>query len=344
MITGLFGVNNSQTTPISSTTNPFSKSQVNVTGNNVVWNGYFASNKKSGKVSTIEAIEQLNKMKESESVQKTNPKDVEEASKKTVATNKLNKLFKIIQNQDFLKITEKHQNAIKILKANPATGALEKAFSNKLEAVNSRSMNLLETLSEALSSDFDAAKINEIAKVAKEATEKLMKDSQKILAGLIKAGAYAEAMLRVNSKEKKNEYENLANEVVEGLPDPSKDSEGTIFATNTETEDIDTSEETNNNPFGEDSGMLAQEITSDILSVNTDEKKTDEQTDEQTDDNEIIEEEISTTTENDESDKVLDKIKKDVVEELKKENGDDKLNLEPIKDEEGKTITSLLFS
>jgi hypothetical protein len=334
MVQGIYEIGNLQAKQY--TTNPFKKNFMCFVNNNL-WDNYSTTNtKRDEKVKSSEAITYLNNIQNKENAQKVTPKNAEEITKKTVATKKLDDLFKKLQKKEYVQITEKHQSAIKLLQENPALSALKDSILAKLGAVGERSLGLLEALSQARCEDLNSTKINSVIRVVKDASEQLMKDAQEILAGLVKVGAYSEAMLRVNSDDKKHKYEEMARKIAEGLPDPSKEQDINISSSS---ESI--AEEEVINPFGDENSNneISLAVQTEIQELNNKQDITDESESPEENVNEVSEN-ISSKGQDKESD--LDKIKKELVKDIKKEKGE-QAGDEVLKDALGSSMKSLLF-
>lgn len=185
--------------------------------NNVknLWDGY-AETKGSdtAKMSTIDAMATLNAVNKTE-----NTKDVQKKSK---AMERMAKLSEAMQNKDFLKLTQKHSDALELLKANPALSGHVKTLEEKLQGITAQSVYFIQKLELSSGQDLSADEINKICSEITNSAKKLEKDAQTIKMGILKAGAYSEAMMKIDDPEKKAKYEKLANETVSNLPDAFK--------------------------------------------------------------------------------------------------------------------------
>jgi hypothetical protein len=188
-----------------------------------------------------------------------------------------------------------------------------------------------------------------------KSAEQLSKNAQKILSGLVKIGAYSEAMLLVNDDTKKEKYRDIAVSIESTLPDVSKldiqsgagsSTENEIeSAYDTENSTDETNETTsagndNNvpelNTSGSDDNPFAMTNITSETSDNTI-SSSDSTVDDTSDDNS----ETADKTEKTDSDdtKELSQLKDEVKDEQKKHKAKNYLT-----DSFGNILSSVLFS
>jgi hypothetical protein len=325
------------------TSNPFA---TKVNSNNTLWNGYFTTdNEKSSKMTTAEGIEKLNSMKK-------NTEQAKEAKKVEQEKKKMSKLLQKMQKENAIKMTKKQSNALQLIKANPDLAFLHDGIITKLNAVLAQSANLLSTVIESLDSDLTSDKLNSINSSVTKAREQLVKDGQKILSGIVKIGAYSEAMLQVDDKKKKDKYQNAAITIAGNLPDVSK-QEVKLSSSSNSVEDIENNEETDSenieisqenstdtiNPFASQTDNDEQQVTENVTEDKTSKSEDVEDTDD-TDDE--LSDNVSNSTKQeskDEKDSEVETLKQEVKDELKKQKTGRKI----IKDANDKILSSVLF-
>lgn len=212
MIFGIYGVKFTQSERLG--TNLFATAPVSTNKANM-WDVYKADGAKDVEnLSTVDAMAKLNAI--------NNPEDVKEAQKKAKAMEKMAKLSKTMQDKNFLNLTQKHMDAFKLLDVNPALSGLTGELYEKLIGITSQNVYLIQKLELSSMQDLSADEINKICNDISKAAKELEKDAKKIRAGILKAGAYSEAMMKIDDPEKKAKYEKLANETVKSLPDAFK--------------------------------------------------------------------------------------------------------------------------
>lgn len=316
--------------------NPFTTTPVNTNKANM-WDVYKADGAKDVKnISTVDAMAKLNAVNKTQDV------------KKAKAMEKMSKLSKSMQNKDFLNLTQKHMNAFKLLDANPALSGLADTLNEKLSGINAQNLYIIQKLELSSVQDLSADEINKICNDISKAAKDLEQDAKKIKTGLLKAGAYSEAMMKIDDPEKKAKYEKLANETVKNLPDAFKNKEEAAEVQDqldelygeedVEEQSMDEIEE--NNDFTEADGLgevgdfqspfLYDEDGSLLI-------EKFEQSDYEPE-AEAIENDKAEKDAEKELQKIRDEYKKDLKEQ-KELTGKDP---EPVKDEKGRTVKSLL--
>ena len=338
MIFGIYGVKFTQSERLG--TNLFATAPVSTNKANM-WDVYKADGAKDVEnLSTVDAMAKLNAI--------NNPEDVKEAQKKAKAMEKMAKLSKTMQDKNFLNLTQKHMDAFKLLDVNPALSGLTGELYEKLIGITSQNVYLIQKLELSSMQDLSADEINKICNDISKAAKELEKDAKKIRAGILKAGAYSEAMMKIDDPEKKAKYEKLANETVKSLPD--------AFKNKAEAAEVqDRLEELNG---GED----VEEQAEDEISENNDLPESDELGevgDFQSpflydDDGTLLIEKfeqpgydaVAEAKENDKAEKDADKELKKIKDEYKKDLKEQKeltgKDPEPIKDKKGRIVKSLL--
>ncbi len=316
--------------------NPFATAPVKTNKANM-WDVYKADGAKEVKnISTVDAMAELNAINK--------PQD----TKKIKAMEKMAKLSKSMQNKNFLNLTQKHMNAFKLLDANPALSGLVGKLDEKLIGITSQNVYLIQKLELSSMQDLSADEINKICNDISKAAKDLEQDAKKIRAGILKAGAYSEAMMKIDDPDKKAKYEKLANETVQNLPD--------AFKNKAEAAEVqDQLDELN----GEDG---VEEQSADEFEENNDFSEADELGEvgdfqspflydedgslliekfEQPDYNPEAEAKENDKAEKD-ADKELKKIKDEYKKDLKEQKELTGKDPEPIKDKKGRIVKSLL--
>jgi hypothetical protein len=318
------------------TSNPFT---ANVNSNNNLWNGYFTTdNEKSPKMTTAEGIEKLISMKK-------NTEQAKEAKKIEQEKKKMSKLLQKMQKEKAIEMTKKQSNALNLIKSNPDLAFLYDGIVTKLSAVLAQSNNLLSTVIESLDSDSTSDKLNSINTSVTKAREQLVKDGQKILSGIVKIGAYSEAMLLVEDDKKKDKYRNSAINIAQSLPDVSK-KELKLSSSSNYVENIEEPEDENIKTFQDDTAdnnkLFALQSNNDEIEKTEniseeDNSKTNNQND---NDSEISDNSNSSKQEiKDENDFETEQVKKEVEEELKKQKSGKKVLIGA----DNKALKSVLF-
>ena len=192
------------------------------------WTKYFSSSENSSvqpvkQVNTYDAMAQLNALNEAEKAQKpetSSAQNSKETEKKEKAQKKLSKLSEALQNNKSFEMNQKHNDALNMIENNPDLASLAKPIKEKLASVFNQSAFLQsKVLLTQSQSDLTADKILGVVNEVKQMFAQLQKDWQKITSGLIKTGAYSEAMMKVDDDEKKDKYKAKAYEIVASMPD-----------------------------------------------------------------------------------------------------------------------------
>lgn len=346
MVLGIYGVKFTQSERLGGG-NSFATAPVNTNKANM-WDVYKADGAKDVEnLSTVDAMAKLNAI--------NNPKDVKEAQKKAKAMEKMAKLSKTMQDKNFLNLTQKHMDAFKLLDVNPALSGLTGELYEKLIGITSQNVYLIQKLELSSMQDLSADEINKICNDISKAAKELEKDAKKIRAGILKAGAYSEAMMKIDDPEKKAKYEKLANETVKSLPDAFKnkaeaaevqdrleelnggeDVEEQAEDEISENNDLPESDELGEvgdfqSPFlyDDDGTLLIEKFEAE----NTAEDNAGEISETSGDENSNIDD-----NSDNELKKIRDEYKKDLKEQKEKTGKDP----EPIKDDQGRIVKSLL--
>jgi hypothetical protein len=314
------------------------------------WDGY-SMNRTPVKISTAEAIQKLNSIQNKDKANETN-----ETKKVSKAKKKMSKLLQKLQKENVIVMTKKHKNSMKLIKANPDLSYLYDTVASKLCALTDQNINLINTVANSLEENLTSDNINSLISNVTKAREQLVKDGQKILSGVVKMGAYSEAMMLVDDDKKKDKYQKAAINIAGSLPDvnnkglivsSASNSVENLDDTEREDEKAETSQENtvDNNPF-DTNNLFAFQLSSnehekiDDISEN-DNSKTDDLNDEKSeisDNNNSSNQEVQ--DEKGEKDSEIAQVKKEVEEEIKKQKSGKKV----LKDANNEVLESVLFA
>lgn len=296
-------------------------------------NNYYNSQNMNA-VKSAEEIETQD-IDETQEVQAQKPVD----PKIGIAKGKLGKLTTALSKSDFPKVTQKLDNSIKLLLANPELSYLAAGFKEKLGAAAEKFSNLISKGMDSLSDDnLNASELNQLIDKIKDESKQLQSDWKKVISGYTKAGAYSEAMLLVNNDKNKNKYKEGALEAVADLPDFRVEQNSAKSAASADETDNNQDVETNpdnstdneliTDDFAQDINIETDTNISDISAnpFETDTKVSEEapvQTEdidtelEESADNDV---DGSSDSDSDTNDNEINKLKDKVKEDLKKEN------------------------
>lgn len=334
------------------------------------WAKYFASNAEENskvtavkQVNTYDAMAQLNAMQEAEKSGKTTSvEEGKDADKKAKAQKKLAKLSKALQKNDSFKLTQKHIDALNMLKNNPDLAGLNKMAKEKIDSVSNQNAFLLsKVMLTQNQQDLTADNILSVVNDVKQMFTQLQKDWQKIASSLIKAGAYSEAMMKVDNSDKKEKYKSKAYELVLSMPDAFR-NKAEAQAVEQELEELEAQETENDGEISENDNDLEgncpevnveQSSESNPFAI-ADENKTPqvEETDAAEYDLEEDDDAVDDTAElsqapAEEKDDELEDLKKEVKKELKKQKQGNKTNtnfVELYNKAKVESLNSVLFS
>ncbi len=277
MVFGLYNVELGKT----QIANPYTNmgiTKANVQTN--MWGKYFAAlnrDKQATATNPYDAMAKLNNYYNSQKVDsavETETQDLEETQniqaqkpvdpKIGVAKGKLGKLTKALSKCDFPKVTEKLDNSIKLLQANPELSYLAAGFKERLGAAAEKFSNLISKgMNSINNNDLDASELNQLIDKIKEEAKQLQSDWKKVVSGYVKAGACSEAMLLVNNDKNKEKYRNGAIEAVADLPNFKVDGNSTPNTQTTGEADENQNPETTQDDFTDN------EISTDVFAQDT---------------------------------------------------------------------------
>jgi len=195
------------------------------------WSKYFASYSQSGTnddIKPYDAIAQLNELQNQQKTDETKSKktnNTAETKRKEKAKKKLAKFSQNMQKDNSMSITKKHANAMTMILRNPQLTHLVSAIEGKIVAKTMQEVYLIQKAEVSQQQDLTADELENLVSSLQQKLSQLKNDWKKISSGIMKAGAYSEAMMRVDNDDKKSEYAQLAENVVAGMPDAFKDKE-----------------------------------------------------------------------------------------------------------------------
>ena len=312
--------------PYQYTSNPVAQTQTENP-----WVAYFNQNNSQQKpqVSTSEAISQLNAMHEQEQVnggKKLSPEEAKEAKKKADAQKKLAKLAQQVEKNNVVNITQKHIDALRMIKDCSQLQHLGQELNEKILGAADQSSFILNKLTLAqMNGNMDSSQILKVVEDVKKSYEELKQDWKKISNGVIKTGAYAEAYVKVDDDKKKEKYEEKAIEIVASLPDAFK-NESEAAAVESEIEELNKEKASDTNePSSEVENVSGEDVSTVVEDVPVQESQEAESpnpfasSDKETEGSDK-ESNVDTSTSNAGSSEKSEKIEEDSeIKELKKE-------------------------
>jgi hypothetical protein len=303
------------------------------------WVAYFnkTNSQQKSQVSTSDAISQLNAMHEQEQVngeKKLSPEEAKEAKKKADAQKKLAKLTEQLEKNSVVNITQKHINALNMINDCSQLQHLVPVLNEKILGAANQSSFMLNKLALAqMKGDMDSSQILKVVEEVKKTYEELKQNWKKISKGVIKTGAYAEAYVKVDDDKKKEKYEKEANKIVASLPDAFK-NESEAAAIESEIEELNKSKESDTNEASlEAENLSGEDVSAQVEDVPVEttqepenpnpfassDKESEDVEEESNDDSADLNANSSEKDKTSEDDPEIKDLKKEVQEELKKQ-------------------------